>query len=217
VSSILALQIADLELEVRDRRRVLDRKVGEARAAASRGKAISVEVQELQVRIQELQHAVTVLTSIGETRQAAAQSQIESLVSRGLQVIFSIDLSFQVRQVQRSSRPEVDFVVIRQVGGSVVETSVMEAGGGLTSVVGFLLRLVVILLSQPKGALLLLDETFGMVSEEYEPRVAEFLRELVDKTGVQVLMVTHSTAFDEAADRRHRFVLQDGQTKVREL
>jgi ABC-type nitrate/sulfonate/bicarbonate transport system ATPase subunit len=64
---------------------------------------------------------------------------------------------------------------------------------------------------------LVLDETFAHVSADYEPRLAEFLAELVARTGVQIIMVTHSDAYSEHADVRYRFALQQAVTTVTAL
>jgi ABC-type branched-subunit amino acid transport system ATPase component len=100
----------------------------------------------------------------------------------------------------------------------VVETSVLDArGGGMAAVAGFVLRLVVLLLTPGARRFLALDESFAHVSASYEPRVAEFLREVADKAGVQVLLITHSTAFSDLADARYRLTLgADGITQVHE-
>ena len=82
--------------------------------------------------------------------------------------------------------------------------------------VGLLLRLILALLTN-KRALLLLDESFSHVSQEYEPALAEFLAELVVRTNVQVLLVTHSTAFEEFADVAYRLKLVDGKSVVGKL
>ena len=39
-----------------------------------------------------------------------------------------------------------------------------------------------------------------MLSQEYEPGMAEFLREVADKAGVQIILITHSTAYSDLAD-----------------
>ena len=211
-------ELVELSARTRLWRRSLEREAGEARAAALRGKELMADIADSKSRVEHLIKAGSVLTRIGEDKQHAAQEQIEMLVTRGLQVIFDSDTSFHVVQSVKAGRPQVDFLIRSTMDGKVVETSVMDSrGGGVASVVGFLLRLVVLLLGRKQGALLVLDETFGMVSEDYEPRVAEFLRELVDKTGVQVLLITHSTAFDDVADKRYRFAQTNGATAVKEL
>ncbi len=119
----------------------------------------------------------------------------------------------------RNKTPVVDFIIRSTLENEPLDTDILEArGGGLAATVGFLLRVVVLLLSADKtDTVLVLDETFAHVSAEYEPRLAEFIRELVDKTGVQVLMVTHSEAFSDAADVRYRFSLDNGLTRVEQV
>lgn len=68
-----------------------------------------------------------------------------------------------------------------------------------------------------KEPILILDESFSHVSAEYERPLAEFIKELIDKTKVQIVMVTHSDAFSEFADKRYKFKLVKGVTKVEEF
>lgn len=214
---------ADLHSLIGDARRIrrrLDLRVGEARSIATRGQTLTGEVATITEQIALHEKAAGLLTKIGEDRQLAAQKQIEALVTQGLQTIFGEDLTFHLVPQVRGKRPEIDFLVRSRLDdGTIVDTDVMDArGGGLAATVGFLLRLVVLLLSRSRQeTVLFLDETFAHVSAEYEPRLADFLRELVDKTGVQVIMVTHSDAFSESADTRYRFELHEGVTRVRSL
>lgn len=87
----------------------------------------------------------------------------------------------------------------------------------MAAVVGFVLRLVVLLLTPGTQRFLALDESFAHVSASYEPRVAEFLREVADKAEVQILLITHSDAYSDLADARYRLSLgSDGVTVVEE-
>ncbi len=211
--------LAQISVRVKNLRRVVDKRIAEARVIATTGKQLNEEI-ELAANDVDLYNKVAItLASIGEQRQADAQTKIEELVTRGLQTIFQDDLSFHVLQTQRGKTPEVKFVVRSSAGNKTVETPVMDArGGGLAAVVGFLLRLVVLLLSKDvKEPVLVLDESFSHVSAEYERPLAEFIKELVDKTKVQIILVTHSDAFSEFADRLYKFKLVNGITKVEEL
>ncbi len=210
----------DISTRLARARRTLDRQRGEAYALASRGQQVQAEIAELTQIVELHEKAAHVLTAIGEERQDAAQRAIETLVTQGLQTIFSDDLSFHLVPGVRAKTPVVDFVVRSRLDdGTVVDTDVMDArGGGLAATVGFLLRLVILLLSRHRqDTVLFLDETFAHVSAEYLPRLVEFLKELVDKTGVQLIMVTHEPAFTEAASTVYFFELRDGVTQVKAL
>lgn len=214
--------------------RKVDQETGEARAIAQQGIRAQERAQQLEAEAELHEQACILLTSVGEDQQTYAQRQIEELVTRGLQTIFDETLTFHLVQSVRANQAQLDFVVRSSYeaheddlpdslkGSEVpatIETSVMDArGGGLAAVVGFLLRLVILLLTPGAQRLLVLDETFGHVSAEYEGRLAEFIREVCDKAGVQVLLVTHSRAYDDVADARYRLTLgRGGITEVAKL
>lgn len=212
--------IDELIQETRRIRKRVDRRVAEARLIAGSGKKLQEEIKLAAADVELYNQVAITLASIGETKQAAAQETIEQLVTRGLNSIFGEDLSFHLVQTQRGKTPEVKFLVkSRGLNGASVETAVMDArGGGMAAVVGFLLRLVVLLLDKKKtDPVLILDESFSHVSAEYERPLAEFIKELIDKTKVQIILVTHSDAFSEFADKRYKFTLVQGVTKVKEL
>lgn len=208
--------LVDLTRRIRTAGQILDREVGEARALAAAGRALQTEIVDLRADITRLERVSGVLARIGETRQQALQSHIENLVTQGLQTIFGDSLTFHVVPGTERNTPVISFEIRSRIGDHVVATDVMDArGGGLAAIVGFLLKLVVLLLSHRHGeTVMLLDESFAYVSAEYRPALAAFLRELVDKTGVQIILVTHSDEFAALADVRYRFELQGGATQV---
>jgi ABC-type nitrate/sulfonate/bicarbonate transport system ATPase subunit len=86
----------------------------------------------------------------------------------------------------------------------------------VAAVAGFLLQAVLVLLLPNTTPLLFLDESFSQVSEEYRPALSQFIRELTERTELQVVLVTHSDEFVTDADRVYRFSQQNGVTKVEE-
>jgi len=74
-----------------------------------------------------------------------------------------------------------------------VEVDPLSAsGGGVVDVAAFALRLSCLCLSKPKRRhLLVLDEPFKFVSEEYRHRIRGMMEKLSEEMGVQIIMVTH--------------------------
>ena len=211
------MTLEELATRTRHRRRILDERHGEARALLTRGKELQEEVFGLAETVEDLDRVTILLNSLGEDRQQRAQQTIEELVTRGLQTIFDETLSFHIVQTTRGKSVQVDFVVRTTIRGRAIDTPVLDArGGGLAATIGFLLRLVVLLLTrgQRQDALLVLDESFAHVSAEYLPAVSAFVREVVGKTGVQIVIVTHQEELVEGADAVYRFTMSDGQTKA---
>jgi DNA repair exonuclease SbcCD ATPase subunit len=203
----------------RTRRRELDNRAADARAVLTRGKETQAQISSLTSTIEEMDKVTVLLNSMGEERQLKAQSTIEQLVTQGLHTIFDDTLSFHIVQSVRGKSANVEFIVRTTLDNMVIETPVMEArGGGMAATIGFLLRIVVMLLGKEPSSenVLILDETFAHVSAEYLEGVGNFLREVVDKTGVQIIMVTHQDEFVEYADKVYRFSAVDGKTQVQE-
>jgi hypothetical protein len=209
-------QVSSLAAEARQRRGELERQAGAALEVARQGKATVREVDELRAAVELYEKTAALLTTIGEEAQDTARHQVEELVTRALQVVFGDNLSFHLVPGERAGQATVDFVLRSKFADRWVDTPVMDArGGGMAAVVGFVLRLVVLLLTPGARRFLALDESFAHVSASYEDAVAEFLREVADKAGVQILLVTHSTAYSQHADTRVRLVLgPDGVTEV---
>jgi len=200
---------------ITSKRRELDILVGQARGVAEDGKRIAAEVDSLTTDIAMYDEVVALFQTISEERQNDVQAKIQALVTHGLQTIFGEDIAFEINTANRGKLAASDLVIVSTINGEQVSTPVLDArGGGVANVVGFLLRLVIVLLTPDARRTIVLDETFAQLSAEYEPLLADFLRELVDKTDVQIIMVTHSTAFDEVADRSYRFSLDKGITQV---
>lgn len=198
--------------------RTVERRVGEAKRVLQDGKAAAEEVADLESRIAILDEAMGALNSYADQTSTDLQTTIERLVTHGLRVVFNQEMEFSLQTGMRGKYATTDFVIRSKIGDEWVETPVMAArGGGVAAVTGFILRLILLLLRPNASHVLFLDETFAHLSEEYEPRLAEFIRELVDRTDVQIVMVTQSSAYDSAADVSYRLSNEDGRTKVERL
>jgi DNA repair ATPase RecN len=144
--------------------------------------------------------AAKLLAQFSDERQGAVLKALEDIVSNGLSQVFDEPMELKLTQVVRAKRVELDITV--KTGN--LETPILEArGGGLAAVAGFILRVAVIMLSRTRK-ILVLDETFAQLSEDYVPRMAEFISELCKDTGLQIIMVTHQPEFAEAADKVYR-------------
>lgn len=213
--------IESLTLRIKKARSLVDQDLGRARALKTHGKKLEEEISSLTELRDSYEKAAAVLSSIGEDRQQQAQEKVEELVTRGLQTVFGDEYGFRIEQTSVGNRPEVNFLVKSVMeDGKVIETDVMSSrGGGLAAVVGFLLRVVIMLLSKKsQESVIFLDETFGMLSAEYEGRMAEFLKKISEETGIAIVLVTHSDAYSDLADKRYRFDLNSkGLTTVKEI
>lgn len=208
--------LAAFEANLTRAEREIEREIGQAKALAQRVKDDTAQADDLEDLADALEEAAGVMNSFADLRQREIIQKIEALVTHGLQSIFGYDLRFAVLQETKARRVETRFVVRSLISGEEIETGIMDArGGGVAAVAGFLLRLIICLLSPGRTPFLFLDESFAQLSTDYEPALAEFIRELVDKTSVQILLVTHSPQYEDVADTTYRFSMgDDGRTRA---
>ena len=221
------MDLSGFATAVRAARTAVDREAGEARAVGVAGQAAVARVSQLKAQIELHERVAAALTKVGEERQLGAQQQVEGLVTQGLRAVFGENLSFHAIQGASGNQATVEFVIRSEYSAGdeagihcdaplVVDTPVIGArGGGVAAVTGFLLRLVVLLLTPGARRALFLDETFSHVSEEYRLPLGQFLREVCDRAGVQIVMVTHDPEYADLADTSYRLALgSDGVTEI---
>ena len=208
--------VAALAEAVRARRSFLDRQAGRAHQVATAGLALEAEIVRLEQQADVHAKVSALLTTIGEQAQESARGKFEALATQALQVIFGEEYSFRFEPGESGGQAVLEPLIRSEHGGRVIETSVTDArGGGYAQVTGFVLRLVMVKLSPKVRDFMALDESFGMVAQSLEPRVAEFLHEVSRQTGMQIILITHSEAYGDYADARYRLVLgPDGVTQV---
>lgn len=227
MSDPLDFDLAELHQQLEERKRTLHTEVGVARSLAERGQQLEAEVaRQLELR-QTAERVAGVLGKLASDRDAAARTQVESLVTAGLSAIFGDggeQLSFHLIESTQRNAAHLEFVVRTTTpDGDVIETDVLSArGGGVAAVIGVLLRVVLILLSrqtgQPISSTLVLDESLAMLSADRLEAASAFLRTLADSAGLQVIMVTHQSELTESADTVYRLSLDpNGVTRVQHV
>lgn len=208
--------LAALATAVRATRRDLDRQAGRAQQVVKAGKRAEADITRAEEQSALYAQVAALLTRIGEEAQESARAMFEDLTTRALRDIFEEELSFRLVPGEVGGQVTLEPVIRSGHGGEVLETPVLDArGGGMVQVVAFVLRLVMVRLTPGARKALFLDETFRFVSESYTDRLGEFVRQVADELGVQVVMITHDRAYSAYADARVRFALgPDGVTRV---
>lgn len=209
-------RIAELNTKIATLRNSVIREKAQVDTLIETAKAAAAKVQEQEALVKSLEEACAVLSRYADTRQESVRNLIETMVSQGLTEVFEEDLHFHVRTKSVGRRTDTFFTLSSKMGEEEVETDILSArGGGVAAVTGFLLRVIFILLHKAPR-ILFLDEAFAQVSENYEPRLAEFLDTLCTDYGLRVVLVTHSQnpVWSEVADAVYTSSMKDGVTTL---
>lgn len=179
----------------------------------------------------ELWRQVQVLLSkASEFARQQLKQRIEQTVTAALAAIFADStMRFEIEMSTIGGKPAADWRVVScydvpakagdedvKISAYTVVASPEDAkGGGVTDVVSLALRLALLELSRPRvEGPVLLDEPGKMISREYLPSVAEFLKQYAAKTGRQIIMVTHHEALADVADTGYKVTQENGVSEV---
>lgn len=143
---------------------------------------------------------------------------LESVVTEGLRTIFFDQaLTFEAELATRYNKVAIDFQLRQGEGPLAIRGNPMESfGGGPVSVASLILR-VLTLIRLKRYPLLFLDETLSAVSDEYVDVTVAFLKRLAEKTGIDILLVTHKHGFLENADYAYRGAIATNTDGVEHL
>src|SRR5688572_3715729 len=201
--------VAELQQELDSYRKALARKEGAFDALKERREELAEEIKELDSSISTVEKAIWLLQMYGEEQQRAIATQIEAVVTKGLQAVFqnpSMEFRITYSETKKGDKkrtPEIGMSVWYDANGEMVEGNIRNSfGGGLSVVVSVLLRIVIALhLSGRVKPIILLDEALkdlspnqGSMDERidgYRVRMATFLRKIVDETDLQLILVSH--------------------------
>ena len=106
-------------------------------------------------------------------------------------IITDQNLTFKIHQDQKLNRLQMRFVL----DDNGIEGDPLESfGGGAAVIISLVLR-VAVMARMNMANLLLLDESMAALAQKYAPSAAEFMRQLAEETGVNILMVTHNPEY----------------------
>jgi DNA repair exonuclease SbcCD ATPase subunit len=153
--------------------------------------------RRLREELEALQGALSACQQLAQEVERQAHAQIATIVSRALQAVFDEPYEFKVQFQSKRGRTEASLTFVRN--GQEIDP-MTSSGGGVVDVAAFALRLSCLLLARPRlQKLMVLDEPWKFLSNEYRPRLRELVERLSKELGVQFIIVTHDPVFEMGA------------------
>lgn len=158
----------------------------------------------LSSQLDSQRKALALLQDVASKTQAQLKDSVEHIVQGCIDLLFP-GYMFKVNFVPKRGKVDAEFRICKD---NVELNPLDSSGGGVVDAVSFSLRAGCLRLAG-KRQLLLLDEPFKHVrdGESIKPRreLGRVLSTLVDKMGVQVLMVSDVAGTDINADTEYSF------------
>jgi hypothetical protein len=192
------------------RKQTLERFLNGLNTEVANCKTLDLSYQRLQKFFQHM----------GTTEQENLQRWFEQVITYGMRSVFGDAYRFVIIGPEiKANEIAIDFKIMKRSGDTELERDPYdEMGGGVADVLSFLLQFIMVFLLRDRiNPILFLDEACKHLSMEHRPAMANLLQELVEKTGVQILMISHDPVFLEAADVAYEFSHNGVETVVSKL
>ena len=150
------------------------------------------KLQKLKENSIALTQARDIAQEIAQNVQQQAHDQIAKVVGLCLQSIFdgSDEYDFKIRFDRKRGKTEATLILLKN--GHEIEDPLDADSGGVLDVAAFALRLSCIILTKPTvRKLIVLDEPFKFVSEEFRSNIKSLIEKLSKDFSIQFIMVTH--------------------------
>lgn len=171
-------------------RRKVDGILAERKALSIACRQQKATLRELATRHKALEEATALAQHVAQTIQTRCHRQISKIVSKCLDAVFQDGTTFRIDFERKRHKTEAKLLFLDSDENEL--DPLTQNGGGLIDVAALGLRLCAILLSKPqKRKLLVLDEPFKFVSEEFRLNLRELLLSLAKDMKFQVIMTTH--------------------------
>jgi DNA repair exonuclease SbcCD ATPase subunit len=180
---------------------------------------ISKDVLALQERREKAhQTAITyrkaqvILQQAADNVQKGIRDALTVLCTTALNDVFpDKQLSFVVEFVPQKHTTAVEMYIEED---GIRYDPLESRGHGIADLLTFALRVSIMALQPTMRKVLIMDEPFTRISEEHRERAIEFVKEVSEKAGIQIILVTHIPELAEKADKVYKVTMVDGVSKA---
>lgn len=171
--------------------------------------------QQLYLQSVYCEEAQTIIQTVAQETQEQLQYHVSELVTLAMAGVFDDPYEFEIEFVQRRGRTEADLWFVR--GGQKIHP-MSASGGGAVDVASFALRVSLWSLAPVRTRnVLVLDEPLHFLKGEVLPeKGSAMIKEISEKMGLQVIMISHIPDQIEGADRVFNVSMSGGVSKVRQ-
>lgn len=193
--------LTDLQTKLHQLDRSLLQREGQYRAILESKTEIESEIQENKKKIELLERVAAVVQKLTEISRKDTLDKVAAIVSTAIQEVKDPNLSFKINYKLERNQAVADFMVYNKK--LKAEMDIFEScGGTIADIVEFTLKVSLLLKWQPKLArVLVMDEQLKHISAVDKPAMARFVRQVSERLGIQIILVSHSAEFISSAHK----------------
>lgn len=156
--------------------------------------------------------ARTIVQTVARSTQEKIEVHISNLVTMALATVFPDPYTFSLRFVERRNTTEADLIFSKN--GNETDDLLNTGGGGVADIASFALRIALWSLKKSRATFILDEPDKFLHNISYQEKASELMKELCDKLGIQIILVSDQERIIAAADRVIRISNKNGVSEV---
>lgn len=165
--------------------------------------------QNLRLGIQ----AINFIEKAANHQRSLIKDKIQSVITDALKQIYGNQYKIQFDYTMKRNKTSVDIYLTKHTQLGDIIRKQGGFGGGVSDVISLPLKLLVLLALQKNDKILIADEP-GKHMDERVDKFGYFLRNICDKLGVQLIVLTHHQCLSEFANSVYEVGMQNKVTTL---
>jgi DNA repair exonuclease SbcCD ATPase subunit len=199
--------------DIQQLRRKLEQQKGSRNTTLLSLTTIQKELEEKRISLHKHEEAREIIRTVGQKTQSELTFHIKDIVSLALDSVFDSPYSFGIDFVQRRQKTECDLYFERD--GNKIDP-MTASGVGAVDIASFALRIASWSMARPRTRnVIILDEPFRFLSENYQEQAGMMVKEISNKLGIQFLIISHNETLASNADKTFNVSIKKGVSQVK--
>ena len=138
---------------------------------------------------------------------------LEELLNSAVSTIFfdkNYRIEFEISEYRNSNCLTI-YLIESLSDGTEIKTDIKDNGFGIKTIIGFVLQIYFIIFNK-LSPILIADEAFSALSDQYIPYLRSLLDSLTEKYGFIFILVSHDNRFIDIADKTYR--VNNGEVRL---
>ena len=207
---IMMIQIGDLYLTAQQHKGFLDGTARDIKRLESELKNKEDILKETVLHKADLEWAYKYLDSLVKVESERFIRKLEEVLNYAMRVIF-YDRNYTVDIIVEDNKRASIHLTYEDEEGNKISPDVKDVGVGVRTVIGVVLQILFISCYDVER-LLIVDEGFSQLSENYAPKLFGLFDELSKSYGLKVLLITHDVNIEQYANKS--YVIENHRSRL---
>lgn len=173
-------------------------------------------LDEMNISLQKqlvYENAISYTKELLDLMSRSQIKHLEELLNSAVSTIFfdkNYKIEFEISEYRNSNCLTIYLIEVLS-DGTEIKTDIKDNGFGIKTIIGFILQIYFIIFNK-LSPILIADEAFSALSDQYIPYLRSLLDSLTEKYGFIFILVSHDNRFIDIADKTYR--VNNGEVRL---